>query len=230
MLLLMRHGRTDANAQGILAGRAPGVVLDEVGRVSAALLRERLASVPVAHVVTSPLERTIETAELAFGDAIPVSEDVRLIECDYGDWQGKPLAELSTHEMWPVVQQRPDEMIFPNGEAMSDMSKRAVAAVREWDARLTDEHGDKVIWAAVSHGDVIKAICADALGMPLAKFQRLMVEPASICVISYGEHGSSVVKLNDTGESWLTALGERARLAPTLGGEVAETNQTGDNA
>jgi len=230
MLLLMRHGRTDANAQGILAGRAPGVVLDEVGRASAQLLSERLSAVPVAHVVTSPLERTVETAALAFADSIPVTHDVRLIECDYGDWQGQPLAELMTHELWPIVQQRPDEMIFPNGEAMLDMSKRAVASVREWDARLTTEHGDKVIWAAVSHGDVIKAICADALGMPLAKFQRLMIEPASISVISYGEHGSSVVKLNDTGESWLSALGNRAHVAPTLGGEVQGTTESGDDA
>ncbi len=220
MLLLVRHGRTDANAQGILAGRLPGVVLDDVGRESATALALRLKELPIAHVVTSPLERTVQTASLAFAPSIGVSEDVRLVECDYGDWQGESLAELAKLDLWKVVQGNPEEMIFPNGEAMSEMSRRAVESIREWDGKLSETHGSNVIWAAVSHGDVIKAICADALGLPLAKFQRIMIEPASITLISYGEHGSSVVKLNDTGEGWLESLQNKSTVSPTLGGEV----------
>ena len=218
-LLLIRHGRTDANAKGVLAGRTPGVTLDEVGISATKDLASRLVTVDIARVIASPLERTLETAEILFGKQMDVATEDRLLECDYGDWQGAKLSELAVHELWPVVQQRPDEMIFPNGESMNDMSGRACQAVREWDARLTAEHGDKVVWAAVSHGDIIKAICADAMGLPLRKFQSLLIEPASVSVIHYSESGSAVSKLNDTGSDWLTKLNSEAIKAPTLGGE-----------
>jgi probable phosphomutase (TIGR03848 family) len=218
-LLLIRHGRTDANANGILAGRTPGVVLDEVGVSATKDLASRLEAVKIAQVVSSPLERTLETAAILFGKNFKVQTEDRLLECDYGDWQGAKLSELSVHELWPIVQQRPDEMIFPNGESMNDMSGRACQAAREWDAKLTAEHGDKVVWAAVSHGDIIKAICADAMGLPLRKFQSLLIEPASVSVIHYSESGSAVSKLNDTGSDWLTKLNADAIKTPTLGGE-----------
>lgn len=218
-LLLIRHGRTDANAKGVLAGRTPGVTLDEVGISATKELASRLETVDIARVIASPLERTLETAEILFGKQMDVATEDRLLECDYGDWQGAKLSELAVHELWPVVQQRPDEMIFPNGESMNDMSGRACQAVREWDARLTAEHGDKVVWAAVSHGDIIKAICADAMGLPLRKFQSLLIEPASVSVIHYSDSGSAVSKLNDTGGDWLTKLNTEAIKTPTLGGE-----------
>ena len=218
-LLLIRHGRTDANATGVLAGRSPGVALDEVGRTSTQALAKRLEGVNIARVVSSPLERTRETAQILFQDRQDVEIDDRLLECDYGDWQGAKLSELAVNELWPIVQQRPDEMIFPNGESMNNMSSRASTAAREWDAKLTSEHGDKVVWVAVSHGDIIKAICADAMGLPLRKFQSLLIEPASVSVIHYSESGSAVSKLNDTGSEWLTKLNEEAIKKPTLGGE-----------
>ena len=218
-VLLIRHGRTQANADGVLAGRTPGVVLDEVGRDAATALAARLAPVTVRHAVVSPLERTVETAQILFADRIPSSTEDRLIECDYGSWQGQSLAELAVHELWPIVQQRPDEMIFPDGESMNEMSSRASAAIREWDKRLSDEHGDEVIWAAVTHGDIIKAICADAMGLPLRKFQSLMIEPTSVSVVNYSKAGSAVAKLNDTGDSWLAKLGKQPSQTPTLGGE-----------
>ena len=216
VLLLIRHGRTQANVDGILAGRTPGVALDDHGVSTVTDLGMRLAHVPVAHVVSSPLERTQQTARLAFADRAPITDDERLLECDYGRWQGKSLKELAEDPLWKIVQQRPDEMIFPDGESMTQMSNRAVTAIREWDDKLSTEHGNDVIWAAVSHGDIIKAICADALGMPLNKFQRIVIDPASISVIQFGEHGSSVAKLNDTGTEWLTTL---RKVAPQLGGQ-----------
>ena len=221
-LLLIRHGRTDANATGVLAGRSPGVALDEVGRTSTQALAKRLEGVNIARVVSSPLERTRETAQILFQDRQDVEIDDRLLECDYGDWQGAKLSELAVNELWPIVQQRPDEMIFPNGESMNDMSSRASTAAREWDAKLTSEHGYKVVWVAVSHGDSIKAICADAMGLPLRKFQSLLIEPASVSVIHYSETGSAVSKLNDTGSEWLTKLNEEAIKTPTLGGECGK--------
>ena len=91
--------------------------------------------------------------------------------------------------------------------------------MREWDAKLVAQHGSDVVWAAVSHGDIIKAICADAMGLPLRKFQTLMIDPASVSVVHYSEQGSAVGKLNDTGDSWLAKLNEKTNKTPTLGGE-----------
>lgn len=218
-LLLIRHGRTAANANGILAGRTPGVVLDEVGRETTKALAIRLKEVKVAQVVVSPLERTKESAGLLFDASVPTALEDRLLECDYGTWQGLKLSELTTNELWPVVQQRPDEMIFPDGESMNDMAARASSAVREWDAKLVAQHGSDVVWAAVSHGDIIKAICADAMGLPLRKFQTLMIDPASVSVVHYSDQGSAVGKLNDTGDSWLAKLNEKTIKTSTLGGE-----------
>lgn len=219
-VLLIRHGQSIANAQGILAGRNPQNPLDEVGENTARLLGEQLAKIAVAHVVVSPLERTKQTAELVFGTSTPIEVDERLIECDYGDWQGRLLSELTTEAQWEVVQKTPDLMLFPNGESMIDMAQRAVSGIREWDARLSEQHGDQVVWAAISHGDVIKAICADALDLPLRSFQRISIEPISVSVVQYSKEGSRVHKLNDTGLQWLSALAKMQRTENTIGGEV----------
>lgn len=218
-LLLIRHGRTSANATGVLAGRTPGVELDEVGIESVTELGKRLSSLPIVQVVASPLERTKQTAKLAFGDDTPLDFETGLLECDYGDWQGRELADLAKEELWKVVQKTPDEASFPNGESMLEMFNRSVKAIRDWDTQVSANHGNDAIWAAVSHGDIIKAICADALGLPLRKFQSLMVEPASVSIIHYGEHGSSVRKINDTGDGWISSLATASNKAATVGGE-----------
>ncbi|WP_430784350.1 histidine phosphatase family protein [Actinoplanes sp. G11-F43] len=197
-VLLMRHGRTTANASGGLAGRQP-VELDDTGRGQAVRAGERLRDLPLAAVVSSPLIRCRQTLELALPDTEPVLED-GLIECGYGDWEGRPLSELAKEPLWPVVQQHPSAAVFPNGEAMADMSARAVAAIRSWDARVAAEHGDGAVWLACSHGDVIKAIVADALGLHLDQFQRIVADPASITVIRYTPTRPFVVRVNETGE------------------------------
>jgi probable phosphomutase (TIGR03848 family) len=202
----------------------PEVFLDEIGEASAHNLAKRIATVPVCQVVTSPLERTVQTSQLVFGETVAVAHEERLIECDYGLWQGRELAELAKEDLWSVVQKTPDEMVFPDGESMLGMAERAVTAVREWDAKLVDEHGDKAIWAAVSHGDVIKAICADALGIPLRKFQRIVIEPASVSVIHYNKDSVALSKLNDTGDSWITQLVTPFEGA-TLGGQTGKGAQ-----
>jgi probable phosphomutase (TIGR03848 family) len=194
-VLLLRHGRTTANADGGLAGHRP-VELDDTGRAQAAAVGARLAGVPLAAVVTSPLIRCRQTLELA-GLVEPAAEE-RLIECGYGDWEGQPLKKLAKDPLWRVVQQHPSAVVFPGGEAMAAMSARAVAAVRDWDARVTVEHGPDAIWLACSHGDVIKAIIADALGMHLDQFQRLVVDPASVTAIRYTPVRPFVLRLNDT--------------------------------
>lgn len=220
-VLLIRHGQSVANAQGVLAGRAPGVHLDEHGERTTSELASHLSTLPIAQVLVSPLERTQQTAERIFLNRFPIEIESRITECDYGDWQGRLLSELSTEDLWQTVQKTPDLMIFPNGESMQDMSDRAVGAIREWDKRLSGEHGEDVIWAAISHGDVIKAICADALSMPLRNFQRISIEPTSVSVVQYRSENAQVHKLNDTGFQWVTALGKIAQSKDaTVGGEV----------
>lgn len=198
-LLLLRHGRTTANADGGLAGRQP-VELDETGRAQALAVGERLAGLPLAAVVTSPLIRCRATVELALPGVSPVVDD-RLTECGYGEWEGQPLKALAKHRLWPVVQSHPSAVTFPGdgGESMAAMAARAVAAVREWDARVTAEHGPDAVWLACSHGDVIKAIVADALGMHLDLFQRIVVDPGSVTAIRYTPLRPFVLRLNDTG-------------------------------
>jgi probable phosphomutase (TIGR03848 family) len=187
-VILVRHGRTTANASGTLAGRLPGVKLDETGAAQAARVGERLAGVPLAAVVSSPMERCRQTAKAivaARTAPIPVSSERGLTECDYGDWQGRPLRELAKEKLWSTVQTQPSAAEFPGGESMTAMQARAVTAVRRRDAALQTEHGPGAVWVAVSHGDVIKSVLADALGMHLDLFQRLHVDPASVSVIRY---------------------------------------------
>lgn len=201
--MLVRHGRTTANASGVLAGWTPGVELDERGREQAATLAERLAGVPLAAIVSSPLERCRQTAEaiVAGRAGVPVSYDDRVGECHYGDWTGQPLATLAKDPLWKVVQGHPSAAVFPGprGEALRDTQARALAAVREWDAKLTVEHGPDALYLVCSHGDVIKALLADALGMHLDLFQRIAVDPCSLSVIRYTPLRPFVLRVNDTG-------------------------------
>jgi len=221
-VLLVRHGRTAANAGGVLAGWTPGVGLDDTGRAQATALGARLAELPVAAVVSSPLQRCLETsAEIVavpgpggVDRPAPVVDD-RLGECRYGDWTGKALKDLAQDPLWRVVQAHPSAVTFPGegGEAMLTMQQRAVTAVREHDARVAAGHGDDAVWVAVSHGDVIKAVLADALGMHLDVFQRIVVEPASVSVVRYTALRPFVLRMNDTG-------GDVAPLAPRKGDEA----------
>ncbi len=198
-LILFRHGRTEANASGLLAGWTPGVALDETGRSQVAATAERLRGLPLAAVVSSPLQRCQESAQavVAGREGVEIQTDDRLGECRYGDWTGQPIKNLAKDPMWTVVQQHPSAAVFPgaDGEGLAQTSARAVAAVRDWNARL----GQDALWLACSHGDVIKAILADALGLHLDLFQRLMVEPASVSVIVYTPTRPFVLRSNDIG-------------------------------
>ena len=196
-VLLLRHGRTTANADGGLAGRRP-VELDETGRAQASAVGLRLRGLPLAAVVSSPLIRCRQTLELALPDAVPALDE-RLTECGYGAWEGQPLKVLAKDPLWTVVQQHPSAVVFPDGEAMADMAARAVAAIRDWDARITVAHGPEAVWLACGHGDVIKAIVADALGVHLDLFQRIVADPASVTAIRYTPTRPFLLRLNDTG-------------------------------
>jgi probable phosphomutase (TIGR03848 family) len=207
-LLLVRHGLT-AMTGPILAGRTPGLHLDERGTKQAATVAERIAALPLTAVVSSPLDRCLETAQTILGAQQTAGRapqwhvDDRLIECGYGDWTGKQIKDLAKDPLWKIVQTQPSAVRFPNGESLPEMAARATCAVRAWDQEL----GDDAVWVACTHGDIIKAIVADALGLHLDQFQRIVPDPCSVSVIRYTATRPYVIRVNDVG-------GDLAGLAP----------------
>lgn len=195
-LILLRHARSAANGAGILAGRSPGVGLDETGVGQAVGLADRLAGVPLREVVVSPLQRCRETvAGLAAQRGLSPVVEPELVEVDYGEWTGRKVSELVEEPLWKVVQQHPSAAVFPGGEGLAQVQARSVAAVRAHDRRLPAD----AVWLACTHGDVIKSVLADALGLHLDAFQRIVVDPCSVSVVRYTETRPFVLKVNDTG-------------------------------
>lgn len=201
-LILVRHGRSTANTAGLLAGRTPGVALDERGAAQAAALPGRLDGLPIAEVVTSPLQRCRETVRplLEARPELTAHIDERIGECDYGDWSGRKLAELKDEPLMEMVQAYPSGAAFPGGESLRAMQTRAAEAVREWNARVERDHGADAVYLMCSHGDIIKSLVADALGLHLDLFQRISVEPCSVTAIRYTRLRPFLVRLGDTGD------------------------------
>jgi probable phosphomutase (TIGR03848 family) len=216
VVLIVRHGLTSSTGKA-LTGWLPGIALDDRGEAQAAGMGERLAQVPLAAIVSSPLERCVQTASAiavrqAGSDhaaAPAITIDHRIGECRYGDWTGQPLRKLARDPLWRVVQAHPSAVRFPgpDGESMLGMQQRAVAAVRDWNARL----GTGAVYLICSHGDVIKAILADALGMHLDMSQRIQIDPCSLSVVRYTTLRPFVLRMNDTGADAAALAGLAAR-------------------
>ncbi|MCV7225181.1 histidine phosphatase family protein [Mycolicibacterium komossense] len=206
-VILLRHGRSTSNTAHTLAGRSEGVDLDDKGREQAAALVERLGELPIKALVRSPLLRCRSTLEpLAQKLGLqPVIED-RLVEVDYGSWTGRKIADLVKEPLWAVVQQQPSAAVFPEGEGLAAVQARAVAAIRDHDRKLAEEHQADVLWVACTHGDVIKSVVADALGSHLDSFQRITADPASCSVIRYTPVRPFVVHVNHTGAALAASL------------------------
>lgn len=225
--LFVRHGRSTANTSGVLSGWTPGVELDDRGRDQAAALAARLQRLPVRRVVTSPLTRCRMTTDI-LAAAVPeatVDVDDRLGECRYGAWTGRRLGDLVREPLWRVVQEHASAARFPDGEeypgeSMAQMATRAMAAVRDVDAEVTSRYGADALWVAVSHGDVIKAILADASGAHLDHLQRFVVDPGSLSVVRYTERRPFVIRVNDTCADLSTLIPS----APSPSGEEATDN------
>jgi probable phosphomutase (TIGR03848 family) len=194
LLLLVRHGATPTTGT-VLPGRAPGLHLSDRGRVQAERVAERLAGLPVDAIHSSPLERAWETAEpTAAGSGLEVTEDAGLIECDFGEWTGAALAELTGLPQWQTVQHSPSAFRFPNGESFAAMQARMVATLEV----LCTAHAGGVV-VCFSHADPIKAAVAHALGTHLDLFQRIVISPGSVSAISYVDgQAPAVLMVNST--------------------------------
>jgi probable phosphomutase (TIGR03848 family) len=263
VVLIVRHGLTSSTGKA-LTGWLPGIALDDRGQAQAAAVASRLAQLPLAAIVSSPLERCVQTASIiaaghsgavaaanggsdadaaaesaaggpasangqVAGQASPIAVqlDDRLGECRYGDWTGQPLRKLARDPLWRVVQAHPSAVRFPGpaGETMTGMQQRAVAAVRDWNARL----GPGAAYLVCSHGDVIKAILADALGMHLDMSQRIQVDPCSLSVVRYTPLRPFVLAMNDTGAG-ATALAGYVRPAAAARPAAQADAQVGGGA
>ena len=218
LVFLVRHGTTPTTG-ALLPGRAPGLHLSDKGKAQAKSVGERLrgwaqagpeqdgkrttrrkktpgpSRPSIGGIYASPLERTKETAAaigLALGSR--VRTDRGLLECDFGEWTGGSLKDLSKLPEWSTVQRYPSGFRFPGGESFAEMQTRIVRALHG----ICERHpGEAVI--AVSHADPIKAVVADAMGTHLDLFQRIVISPCSITAISYGPLGPTVLAVNSTG-------------------------------
>ena len=216
-VILLRHGRSTSNTAHVLAGRSEGVDLDDKGRQQATELVDRIGELPIRALVCSPLlrcRRTIEPLAEALG--IKAQVDDRFAEVDYGEWTGRKIGDLVNEPLWGVVQAHPSAAVFPGGEGLAQVQTRAVAAVRDHDARLAEQHGGDALWLACTHGDIIKAVVADALGLHLDGFQRVSADPASMSVIRYTRLRPFVLHVNHTGPRLTSAL----MAAPSPDGEA----------
>ncbi|WP_280448096.1 histidine phosphatase family protein [Nocardia cyriacigeorgica] len=230
-VILLRHGVSTSNTAHTLAGRSPGVELTDRGAEQARSVAERLGGLPIQQIVISPMLRCQRTvAPLAEKTGLEPVVEARLAEVDYGDWTGRAISELLKEPLWKVVQRHASGAVFPSGEGLADVQTRAVAAVRAHARALAEKHGGDVLWVACTHGDVIKSVLADALGLHLDGFQRIVVEPASISVVRYTPTAPYVTRINDTGpdlDGLVPAPAQSsAQSGPVPGGEIGAAGNT----
>lgn len=231
-VILLRHGVSTSNTGGTLAGRSSGVELTDRGAEQARAVADRLTGLPISRIVTSPLlrcQRTVSPLAAELG-LEPVVDD-RLAEVDYGEWTGRKIRDLLQEPLWQVVQRHASAAVFPGGEGLAQVQARAVSAIREHDRALAELHDGDQLWVACTHGDVIKSVLADALGIHLDGFQRIMVEPASLSVIRYTRTAPFVTRMNDTGTD-LSGLApapkaEAGTSGPVPGGEIGAGRKDG---
>ena len=193
LLLLIRHGENEFVKTGKLAGRLPGVHLNERGRQQAADLATALADVPLKAVYSSPLERAVETAEsIIAGRKLEMQFRPDLMDNDIGKWQGRSLKVLSRTKKWKIIQQAPSRFTFPEGESFLETQARIASTLDE----IAASHKPKDIVAVVFHADPIKLAVANYLGMPLDHFQRLGCDTGSVTFIYVSESSAHLVRLN----------------------------------
>jgi probable phosphoglycerate mutase len=194
-ILLIRHGENQYVAKGRLAGRLPGVTLNQNGKKQADDLAKAFEKAPIKAVYSSPMERCMETAQpLAGSLGLEVRPRQGLIEVDFGKWQDRTLKELRRRKLWKVVQANPSRMQFPEGETFSNAQQRIVQELET----LVNEHAPKDLIACFSHSDLIKLALSYYLGQPLDLFQRIMIAPASISTLHLGSMGAQIININNS--------------------------------
>lgn len=192
-VLLIRHA-AHGHLGAVLSGRSPGIPLSDIGREQAASLAASLAGVPLVRLLTSPVQRARETAQ-----AIAVSHpnlaaevDPGFDEIDFGEWTGRGFAELENDPAWRRWNSERALARPPGGESMAEAQRRAWQALNAAAAR----HSGETI-AIVSHCDIIRALVAQVLALPLDAVHRFDVDPASVSRLVIGDWGAKVLSLNE---------------------------------
>ncbi len=201
LILFVRHGKTPTTGSK-LPGRAPNLYLSEEGLLQAEIIAKEIKKSSksfigkkVSAVYASPMERTQQTAKpIATSLKLRVRTLKGLNECDFGDWTGRKLRDLSKLKSWSVVQKHPSEFRFPNGESFSEMQERMLKTVN----KIIDRHAGETV-VCVSHADPIKAVLASAIGTPLDLFQRIVIGPCSVSSVLYTKERPLVLALNSNG-------------------------------
>ncbi|HEU4643002.1 MAG TPA: histidine phosphatase family protein [Gemmatimonadaceae bacterium] len=189
--LLIRHAAIDAHGRAI-AGRAPGVSLNAEGRSQARALAASLRGATVDAVYSSPLERAWETAHtIAEALGLQAQLSPSLQEIDFGEWTGRAFAELDQAPDWQRFNAFRSGTRVPGGEHMLEAQARAVGEID----RLRRRHAGGTV-VVVSHGDILRAIVAWYIGLPLDLFQRLEIGPASTSTLEVTEDGARLLLLN----------------------------------
>ena len=193
LLLLIRHGENDYVRTGKMAGRLPGVHLNERGREQADQIAQSLKHVPLNAIYSSPLERAVETAEpIAAGRKIKIKLRPELMDNDIGKWQGRSIKAVSKLKKWRLVQHAPSRFTFPDGESFLQTQTRIASCLDE----IVASHKPKHIVAVVFHADPIKLAVANFIGLPLDNFQRLGVDTGSVTFLFASEGGAHLMRLN----------------------------------
>ena len=191
--LLIRHGENEYVAKGRLAGRLPGVHLNENGKKQAEAVAKAFKNAPIKAIYASPMERCMQTAEpLAAALGLEITPSQGLIEVDFGNWQDKTLKQLQRRKLWKVVQANPARMQFPEGETFTNAQQRIVQTLES----LAKEFESKDLIACFSHSDLIKLAVSYYLGQPIDLFQRIMIAPASVSTLHLGEMGAQIINVN----------------------------------
>lgn len=196
-IFLVRHGRSSANQRGLLAGRAPNVKLDAVGLLQAKALSTAFSGSPIDLLISSPLERCLHTAELinqGQKKKQKIFKSAQFIECDYGKWTNKRLSSLSKLPLWKIIQTQPSQVTFPAGESLLNMSNRVINGLNQVLFDLKKKPSKIVI---VTHADLIKALIANALGLHLDNFQKIIIDPASISTLHWSNAGFVTSGINE---------------------------------
>ena len=187
--LFIRHGAHDYLGRAI-AGRLPGVHINDLGRSQAEHLAEKLSLLPVDAIYSGPLERVRETADpicRRFNLPLEVAEE--FTEIGVGEWQDRPFTELSQLALWKQINTFRSSTQFPGGELMLEVQVRALRKLNE----LRGKHRFVVV---VTHGDVVRAVMAHFLGMHLDLFLRIEIDPASLSLLEYRDDYAIVRLLN----------------------------------
>jgi probable phosphomutase (TIGR03848 family) len=188
---LVRHGVTSHTGHR-LSGRLPDIHLSDAGRSEAEVAASSLAKVRLKSIYSSPMDRCIETARIiADKHGLPARTRKDLAEVEYGTWTNRSLKAVARTKLWSSVQKWPSGTRFPEGESFVEIQSRGVAVLED----LRIRHPKDRI-CVVSHGDVIRLVMAHYMGIHLDLFQRILVTPSSISVLSVTDSGPLVLTLN----------------------------------